>query len=298
MSMIFVDRESAYPNRYRVIPETGEAYYVVLERADEPITPGTPLNAETFNGMRKEIDTDLTFHSDNKDNPHEVTPTQIGALSTQGGRVTGKVFFERELKAHSFPVNSAKDGYVRVARITVFGTWANEQICFTAGCRSGISDVKMKFENNDHPDIGLEYFYSTGPSHHYIHNVSAGVWDVYLAVAPYDFVTIYDFRFSDYMSSNMSWEWCSDFVLSVPSDARVSDTTNLNLGARFLTTTGYEYETPPMELGVEYRTTKRYKGVAVYEKVDTNGNILWRSENETSWHLLTSVDYVATATVE
>ena len=56
MSMIFVDRESAYPNRYRVIPETGEAYYIVLERADEPVTPGTPLNAETFNAMRDEIE--------------------------------------------------------------------------------------------------------------------------------------------------------------------------------------------------------------------------------------------------
>lgn len=56
MSMVFVDRESAYPNRYRVIPESGPAYYVVLERADEPVTPGTPLNAETFNNMRNEID--------------------------------------------------------------------------------------------------------------------------------------------------------------------------------------------------------------------------------------------------
>ena len=56
MSSIFVDRESAYPNRYRVIPESGNAYYVILERADEPVTPGTPLNAETFNRMRDEID--------------------------------------------------------------------------------------------------------------------------------------------------------------------------------------------------------------------------------------------------
>lgn len=60
----------------------------------------------------------------------------------------------------------------------------------------------------------------------------------------------------------------------------------------------WEYINPPMTTGVEYRTTKHYKGVAVYEKVDTNGNILWRSENETTWHLLASADYVATATVE
>lgn len=59
MSSIFADRESAYPNRYRVIPESGNAYYVILERADEPVTPGTPLNAETFNRMRDEIDAAL-----------------------------------------------------------------------------------------------------------------------------------------------------------------------------------------------------------------------------------------------
>ena len=60
----------------------------------------------------------------------------------------------------------------------------------------------------------------------------------------------------------------------------------------------WEYENPPMTVGVEYRTTERYKGKAVYKKVDENGNILWRGENETAWHLLSSADYVATATVE
>lgn len=48
---MFVDRKSAKPNRYKVIPENGEPYYVVLERADEPIVEGTPLNAETLNSI-------------------------------------------------------------------------------------------------------------------------------------------------------------------------------------------------------------------------------------------------------
>lgn len=48
----FIDRVSAKPNRYKVTPENGgEPYYVVLERADEPIIEGTPLNAETFNNL-------------------------------------------------------------------------------------------------------------------------------------------------------------------------------------------------------------------------------------------------------
>ena len=49
--MEFIDRTSAYPNRYLMTDENGNASYVVLERADEPITPGTPLNAETFNSL-------------------------------------------------------------------------------------------------------------------------------------------------------------------------------------------------------------------------------------------------------
>ena len=51
MSFVFVDRESSYPNRYLVTPETGSPYYIVLTRADEPVVTGTPLNADTFNAM-------------------------------------------------------------------------------------------------------------------------------------------------------------------------------------------------------------------------------------------------------
>lgn len=47
----FVDRVAAKPNRFKVIPENGEPYYVVLERADDPIVEGTILNAETLNSI-------------------------------------------------------------------------------------------------------------------------------------------------------------------------------------------------------------------------------------------------------
>lgn len=53
--MEFEDRVSAYPNRYLMTTESGSASYVILERADEPVTPGTPLNADTFNAMQQEL---------------------------------------------------------------------------------------------------------------------------------------------------------------------------------------------------------------------------------------------------
>lgn len=47
--MAFEDRKANRPNRYKVTPESGSAYYVTLERADEPTVLGTPINAETLN---------------------------------------------------------------------------------------------------------------------------------------------------------------------------------------------------------------------------------------------------------
>lgn len=60
MTIKFVDRESAYPNRYLVTPDNGSSYYVLLERADEPVTAGTPLNAETFNRLIAELEAMIT----------------------------------------------------------------------------------------------------------------------------------------------------------------------------------------------------------------------------------------------
>jgi hypothetical protein len=55
MSIVFVDRQSTYPNRCLITPQNGNPYYAVVERADEPIVAGTPLNAETMNGLADDI---------------------------------------------------------------------------------------------------------------------------------------------------------------------------------------------------------------------------------------------------
>ncbi len=51
MAEQFVDRQSTYPNRYKITREDGTTEYVTLERADQPTVAGTPLNADTFNNM-------------------------------------------------------------------------------------------------------------------------------------------------------------------------------------------------------------------------------------------------------
>ena len=56
MSFVFTDRESTYPNRYMVTKENGTSEFVILERADEPVVVGTPLNAETFNTLTEALE--------------------------------------------------------------------------------------------------------------------------------------------------------------------------------------------------------------------------------------------------
>lgn len=53
--MEFVDREPKYPNRVKIVPESGDPFYATVTRADEPVTEGTPLNAETFNQLQDEF---------------------------------------------------------------------------------------------------------------------------------------------------------------------------------------------------------------------------------------------------
>ena len=55
MAERFVDRQSAYPNRYRWTEPDGNSGYFFLERDDEPTVPGTPLNASTFNAIVDEL---------------------------------------------------------------------------------------------------------------------------------------------------------------------------------------------------------------------------------------------------
>lgn len=45
----------------------------------------------------------------------------------------------------------------------------------------------------------------------------------------------------------------------------------------------WEWLNPPLRPNIEYRTTERYNGQAVYKKMDDNGIILWRSADETEW---------------
>lgn len=71
-----------------------------------------------------------------------------------------------------------------------------------------------------------------------------------------------------------------------PSDGCVLQRYTTNGGSTWVE----EWENPPMAVGVEYRTTERYNGSSVFKKVDANGNVLWRKDGESEWHLLASAN--------
>lgn len=45
------DRIPTKPNRIRIVPENGDPFYAVWERADEPIKEGTPVNKYLFDSI-------------------------------------------------------------------------------------------------------------------------------------------------------------------------------------------------------------------------------------------------------
>lgn len=56
MPIEFVDRESGTPGRVKITPEDGSApFYAVVERADEPVVVGTPLNAASLNAAQETL---------------------------------------------------------------------------------------------------------------------------------------------------------------------------------------------------------------------------------------------------
>ena len=51
----FEDRQSKNPGRFTMTDAEGKSQIVTLERSDNPIVPGTPLNAATFNTMIRSL---------------------------------------------------------------------------------------------------------------------------------------------------------------------------------------------------------------------------------------------------
>lgn len=95
--MAFQDRQSRYPGRVKIEPESGEPFYATITRADNPTVPGTPVNAAALNQLvNKNGDTmhaSLSF--DNLEAYHALTKHrllngQVYSVNMGCGMVGGK----------------------------------------------------------------------------------------------------------------------------------------------------------------------------------------------------------------
>lgn len=105
----FVDRQSANPGRFKMTLKDGTAYYVTLERADNPIIAGTPLNAATLNAMVES----MCGYSDARnllDNSNFKNPVNQrgGDLYTGGGYVIDRWYTASALSV------CVEDGYIAI----------------------------------------------------------------------------------------------------------------------------------------------------------------------------------------
>lgn len=85
--MRFKDRKATKPNRYKATPESGNPFYVVLERADEPTEEGTPLNAAVLNAMASVSSLSPAMMDDGSN------PTGLDDSMDDGGYDTGSAIY-------------------------------------------------------------------------------------------------------------------------------------------------------------------------------------------------------------
>ena len=137
--MEFIDRVSAYPNRYTMTDENGISSHVILERADEPTTPGTPLNADTFNGMVANLipgieSTDYPgcYYRMVNGKTEWINPPMVLDMECRTTeRFMGKPVYIKAIKFGAMPSNSEASAYLgldnKEARYIAYGGFCHDE---------------------------------------------------------------------------------------------------------------------------------------------------------------------------
>ena len=171
--MEFIDRVSAYPNRYVMTDENGNTSYVYLERADEPTVPGTPLNAETFDAMADAIlekalplsggtmtgSVDMGKNNLTGINNADAKKGHIGdfkCLSANGVKMEGFYLDTRNNQTYQIPTYTSKWGML----VSVTSPVGFSTLCYITGQNNTITTDHRIYNDARH-----------------IVSVSNGVWD-------------------------------------------------------------------------------------------------------------------------
>ena len=115
----------------------------------------------------------LTSHTDNKNNPHEVTATQVGALPTSGGTMTGILYTNASTplfigKSGKVGMRAATDTKGNVGQINISNAWYGNgnQWGNQMSAYNGEADAYNEFRVSHN---GLEYNCQDGETYQVLH---------------------------------------------------------------------------------------------------------------------------------
>lgn len=145
-----------------------------------------------------------------------LTPANIGALSSGGGSVAGKTYFVQGTSVKEIGNGAGTSGYFRVCQIKVTKNYLNQFITFVITQRERHGEIYLKFSSVNTTDPGVGSFTRTGNVAAYIHKAAAGTWNLYVqkteAYDNMEVVALYKGTYQD----GIQITWINDTVTSVP----------------------------------------------------------------------------------
>ena len=144
-----------------------------------------------------------------------------GILNAKGAEIEGKIqatsgSFNNLQTATGYYVHTATGtneatGYVKIATISIVGTYPNAPIrmLITQRGKRSLSEITIAFANENSTDPEITYFYYTGEEiSAYLAKTSSGVWNLYvLKSESYDSICVMDFNESTYDASRIKITW-------------------------------------------------------------------------------------------
>lgn len=253
--MKFVDREANYPNRYRVVRDDGSAYYVTLERADDPTILGTPLNAEMLNTLVDEIETHKHSASDLTSGSVSVVRGGTGSGYDMSNAPNNAII--RRLKTDAYDqlyfIKTGNGAFYAEEEngLAKFGTLPMKQ-GGTGTSFSYLPPYAIIRATSDMTAYPYLYYQATGNGAFYATGENGAPRFGTLPVAQ--------------GGIGRASVGTGNFLVGNGASALVEKTP-----AEVLEIMGGV--SPRMELGTEYRTTERYNGEVVYTKLVYFGNM-------------------------
>lgn len=124
----------------------------------------------------------------------------------------------KELKGHyvhNATGQSGTGGYIKIARIHIISTYANQPIEFVLGHRGEalFSTVTIQFKNGDTSNPGLNSFYSDYTGTVAMQQETTSTWALIVQkLEGYDYVEIVDFKTGAYMNDRVTVDWIGEYI--------------------------------------------------------------------------------------